>query len=346
MNPEASSPTPADQPASDAVENDILDTLGLSDPENNAAPPAPAEAPAAVASPQAVPGEAVGSAPASPDTPQEPTPAPTPAAAAPTDGTPPAPAALAPSEPPPAAPPADEAALREASLRAINDALTRTVEQLRANPQGQPAQAGGPAASPGEQSAEPAPFRYSLTLPEATQKALLSEDPQQNLAAINSIVNDLGTIVHNTVLTQVRSEVRGAFSTLMGMANASTANQTQEQAREAARETYFTAFPAHRNELIEPIIRQQAVKLSAEHPGLSFDQQYINALGARVNAVIEQLRTPADGEPASGEPAPANPTPARPAAHLPTGVRGSGAQAPTGSDLGEDIMGTLDPFSG
>lgn len=343
-NPTGTPPEPAASP----IDQDILETLSLGE----ASTPTPAPTPASPEPPAATPvapseaGAAVGSAPAAPVTPPaEPAPAApaTPAAPTPPEGTPPAPAASAPAEPPAAAPPADnEAALREASLRAQVDALSRTVEELRASPQ--TALGATPTPTPAE-SGTPAekPLRYNLTLPEATRNALLSDDPQQNLTAINAIVNDLGTIVHHTVLAQVRSEMKQAFGALISQAQQTETAATNDQARASARDAYFKAFPTHKNELIEPIIRQQALALSAEHPGAPFNEAYINALGTRVNSALEKLGakpTEAPAEPSAPAPAP----PARPAAFVPSGTRGSAAPTPAG-ELSDDIMGTLDPFS-
>lgn len=343
------------------LEQDILDTLSLSDlapqPEPNSQP----EAPAASAA-----GEegGVGSAPSPSETSSS-----TgsegqsqPAAPAPTEGQPPAsgeqPApALVPSEQQPAAPtpsqPAAEspaeAALRTASLEAQIAALRQTIDELRANPQQPPAgQPAGTPASAETGGAAPAeqPLRYNLTLPDATRNALLSDDPQQNIAAINAIVNDLGTIVHNSVVAQMRNEFRGAIANLASMTQQTDTATAQETARTAAREAYFSAFPAHKNELIEPIIAQQARQLSAEYPGLNWDEQYINALGARVNAALEKIGVPAQQQPAESQ-TPGGQPPSQPAGFVPSGTRGGAGSPPaTGSDLSDEIFGTLDPFAG
>lgn len=352
-NPAGSPPTADAAPAAPVIEQDIADVLGLEGDTSSVAdaiaggtPPPPNEPPAGAAStPSSEAGAAVVPAPAAPVTEQ--TPAgeapPAPAAATPTDGKPPAPAAPAPSEPPPAAtqPPVDEAALKTASLEATVSALQAEVERLRANPQGGQPQAGQPSAPSTEQPAGEQPFRYALTLPEKVQQALLSDDPQQNVSAINTIVNDLGTIVHNTVLAQVRGEMRGMIQNLASMASEADSGQARSQAKEQAKEQYYGAFPAHKNALIEPIIVAENAKLAAAYPNSPWDQNWINALGARVNGVLEQLGAKPVEQPAV--PAP-NPPPSRPAAMLPAGNRGA---APTGDvSLSDEVMDTLDPFSG
>ena len=323
---------------SSPLDDDILATLSLNDTGSSNEPTPPASVPSGE-------GGEVGSAPATPpNTPPEeqPNAPPEPPAPAPTEGKPPAPAAPAPSEPQPAAPNADpEAGLREASLAAQVDALQREIANLRASPQPSGEQPPAPAAPGSGETPAEKPFVYNLSIPEPTQKALLSDDPAQNIAAIQAISNTLGTIVHNNVIHQVRAEVRGMLASLQQLASQGEAATTEEQAREQAKDAYYKAFPTHKNDLIEPIIRQQAVALSAEHPGLPFNDQYINALGARVNAALEKLGAKPQ-EPAPN-PAP-TPTP-RPAAHLPSGPRAGDIGQPTGGSLGEDILGTLDPFS-
>lgn len=301
--------------------------------------------------PEATPasGEAA-TAPASPVTTPpavEPTPPPaTPAAPAPSTGTPPAApaAAPAPTEPPAAAPTptpglVDEQALRTASLTAQVDALKRERDALLASQQ-----SGTPtAASPGQAEPEVPAYRYALTIPKPVQDALLSEDPQQNITAINAIVNDLGTIVHNTVVTQIRAEVKESFQNLSNMAENLGQSETRGAAIENSKKEYYTLFPTHENPLVLPILQAESQKLASEFPQLKWDANYANALGARVNAAIAAI----SGQPAPvAEPAPApgQAPPARPAAMLPSGQRAAPV-TPSG-DVGEEIMGILDPFSG
>lgn len=355
-NPAGSPPSEADAQPAD-LESDILSTLGLSSTDTtadaekiaNKAGEAPSnEPPAAAASPAPSEAGAADTAPAAPVTPPpaESEAQPTPAAPPPAEGKAPAPAATPPPAAPDAAPqpqPTEaERALREASLQATVDALTRELAAARAQ-QGQPqAQPGAqPAPSP-DQPAGEKPFVYDLTLPKPITDALLSEDPQQNVAAITKLTNDLGTIVHNTVLAQIRAEMRAGFQALFSSAQQLDVAETREKTVEAKREDYFKAFPAHKNTLIQPIIVAENQKLAAEHPNLTWDQNYINVLGTRVNAALEALGAkPPEAE--TPAPAPGNAPPARPAAMLPSGNR-SAAVTPSGDITGE-IMDVLDPFS-
>lgn len=347
-NPAGAPPT-EDTASSALSEQEIADVLGF-DVDSTAAAEqiasgetvTPPEPPSGAAKPSEAEG-AVPPAPAPSVPPSEPSLVP--AATTPTPGSPPAPAATAPSASPPAAPqPADDSALRLASLQATVDALQRELAEARSQPAG--AAPATPTAPSSEQPAAEQPYRYALTLPQPVQEALMGDDPAKVVQAINSIVNDLGTIVHNTVIAQVRSEVRSAFQNFAGMATEAQTGDTREQARQKGLEEYYGKFPTHKNELIEPIIRSENMKLSAAYPNAPFDDNYQNALGARVNAALEQLGAKPSEQPTEpvvqppGAPIP----PPRPAAMLPSGNRAA-AVTPSG-DLSAEIMDTLDPFGG
>lgn len=347
---------PENNPAGDApsLEDEVFDVLsidglpgasGVSDDE-----PAPA---ATGGEPTPKAGEGVAA--------PSPSPEPTPSAAA---EEPPTPAAAEPASEPPAGQPApqaepgtpqpapqppqpDEAALREASLTAQVDALKRTIETLRASPQPSAQPSGTPTGAAPESGQSPAEqlVRYNLTLPQPVMDQLQSEDPAQFAQAISRIVNDLGTIVHNSVINQVRQEVGAKFEHLSKFASESQETDVREAARADAKKQYYDAFPTHQNELIEPIIQTEARKMAAEFPGLPWNADYINALGARVNGALAQLRGE-QPQPAP-EPAPSGQQPPKkPAAMMPSGNRG-GTGAPQPSSADEDlILDTLDPFAG
>lgn len=340
-NNPAGEPPAATPPAAPNVSQDILDVLSLNDTPATADQIASGEQPSPPAvAPAATAGEV--SAQASPDTPP-PAASPTPATPPPTTpaSTPPAPAA---SEQPATPPPGlqvDEAALRTASLEAERDALRRELEALRASPQ--PGQPGQPAAQPSpEQPAAEQPKRYALTLPTELQNDLVGDDPAKTITAITTIVNDLGTILHNTVVAQLRGEFSGMLNQLAGAAQETQLNETRQTTAEQLKTAYYAAFPTHNNPLILPIIQAETQKMAAEFPGLSWNEQYQNALGARVNAALAAI----SGQPPAQPTAPATPPnqpPARPAPMLPTGNRG-GQPTPAAS-TSDDIVDLLDPFS-
>jgi hypothetical protein len=172
------------------------------------------------------------------------------------------------------------------------------------------------------------------------QDDLVGEDPAKTVAAINLIVNDLGTIVHNTVVAQLRTEFSGMLNQLAGAAQETQLNETRQRSAEELKANYYAAFPTHNNPLILPIIQAETQKMAAEFPGLAWNEQYQNALGQRVNNALSAI----SGQPQpQAQPAPATP-PARPAPMLPAGNRG-GQPVPQAS-TSDDIVDLLDPFSG
>lgn len=303
-------------------------------------PPQPSAAP----SPAAPEAGEVRSAPASPDTPPAGTP-PAPAAAQPATGTPPGPTpAVAPSAPAAAVPPANEAALREASLTAQVSTLQAELAQLRgASPQpGQP----GVAPESGQPSAQPQPLeRFNLTLPQELTTAIFSDDEATAHAGITRLINDFGTIIYHSAAQKAAQYVDQRIGQLVSAAEQGQSEQVRATAREQGQGQYYEAFPAHKNPLIEPIIRAQAQEMAAEFPGLQWGPDYINALGARVNGYVASLT----GQPAPAEgvtpPLPVGAVPpAKPAAMIPVGsARPSGAPGSEaeGSDL---ILDTLQIF--
>lgn len=314
-----------------ADEAEIFDTLGISPHTGDTGEAAqegaqaPAESGGEVAAPSAPPvTPPEGESPPEPAAP-EPAIAPVPQPQA-------APTAPAP-QPAEPTPPADDK-LRTASLEAQVEALQRALQQQQANPQqGQQPQA----VESGQQPVPIAPTRYGLTLPQPVQEALLSEDPQKNVQAITAIMNDLGTIVHNNVAMQLRGEVSKMFQSLVYAASEGEQMQVRATGRESAQKQYYDAFPSHKNPTVLPLIQAESQKMAAEFPGLSWSQDYVNALGARVEATIRQL----SGQPPiqqGQQPAP------RPAPGLPSGQRAPvqfGDNAAGGSDLIEDTLGVF-----
>lgn len=314
----------AQQPiqADTALEVEVGEVFGWGDSTPASEPPAPAPAASAEG------GEAVGSAPAaSPQPAAEPTPQQS-AQPEPATGEQ-QPAAPQPTpEPAPTPPVADERALREASLAAQVDALQRQLEEMRANSAGQQpgqaAQTASPNVQPSSDESGVPIRRYNLSLPQQVVDALSSDDPQQTVAAITTIVNDLGTIIHNAAVAEMRAEMQKAI----GAVQSSTAESTQEAEVARMQEQYYKTFAAHKNPLVLPLLQAEASKMALEFPGAAWDDNYIATLGARVNASIAAL----SGGTAQPQAAPQPATPApRPAAMLPSGARPNAA--PGGEDL-------------
>lgn len=306
------------------LEQDVKDVFAFEPtaPSNDQQPPAgPAPAP----EPGGDGGQAPSSPPASPPTPSvAPQPAP-PAAPASPPAAPPSPAPATPQ------PPADDPALRMASLEAQIAALSAANEQLRANPQPTGQQPQQPAAPGPEQPAEQPP-RYNLSLPEQVTNALIGEDPVQATQAMHWVVNSLATIVHHNLRTEYRKHFDDRVNGLVAEAGQSAAEVQQATTIEQAREQYYQKFTDHKNPLIQPIVALEAQKLATQYPGLTWGDQFMDSLGARVNAALTELR--------GGQAAPAaQPVvpPARPAAMLP--ASGPAPQVPpVGGESQEDIM--------
>jgi hypothetical protein len=276
-------------------------------PEPTPSPPAPgAGEPAAVAPggtpPAPVPPPPPAPAPATPPPPGLEAPAVAP-------GAPPAP-------PPPAAAPAvDEKALKQASLEAQVQALTAENERLRTQPPApgsQPAP-GTPAAQPGTDG-QPEEVRYALSIPDPLFEAIMSEDAAQNRLGMTTLINSLATNIH----TNLRNEFNTRLTAMQSRQEQDRAQQDQGAALATAREQYFQRFPTHNDPILQPIISQQAQQLAVEFPNLPWDDNYMNALGARVNAAITKLTGQASPAPPAPPPPPA-PSP-RPAAMLPVGA--------------------------
>jgi hypothetical protein len=164
--------------------------------------------------------------------------------------------------------------------------------------------------------------------------ALLSEEPEHNAAAIQHIMNAVATIVHTRVMGLVDQRFQAETTARQ---SATTVEERSRQMTEA-KEEYFKAFPGHREPLMQPIIASEAGQMAAQYPNLSWGPDYINALGARVNAAVAKLRGEPAQEPTTPTPAPA-PAP-KPAAGLPSGTRTAPVPGSEleGSDLIEDTF--------
>lgn len=227
----------------------------------------------------------------------------------------------------PAAAPSEEA-LRLASLEATNQALAAEIARLRASP---PQSASAPqqqGQSQGGSSAEQIELpKYALQLPQPVAEAIFGEEttPEKQMAGITHMMNSLATIVH----ARMRQEVKESFAALLG-----TARQVEQDSRtvstmEAMRQDYFTHFQSHRDPLVLPLVQAEAAALTAQFPGVSWNEQMRNALGQRVEARLAVLRGGGGQQP-----------PAQPATMIPNGPREGAAPGTelTGGDL---IMDTF-----
>lgn len=292
-----------------------------------APPPAqPAQEASTPQTPAAAPtgGEAVVAAPASPPPVEAPvappasptTPSPQPSSEAP------APAALptaTPAEQTPEIPPA----LVVASLQAQVQTLQ---QQLAEAAKGAPAPTTAPAAAGSDSSETPA---HNLSVPQEVVAALFDEEPVKAQHALNHIINGLANYMHK----KLREEFTGTLSTSIAslrneIATSSTAS-TAEQQREEQQRAYYTAFPAHNNPALTPIVAQTAAEVLTEVPNAPWSPELIAAIGARVNHKMQQLGVSLASPAPSAQPVVA--------AMLPT----SAPAAPVGSTPEDEIASTF-----
>lgn len=316
-------PSDADTTAADIASVFDLDLGHLAANEEPAVPPAAAPAAAGQEPGEGVvpssPSPEPPAAPAAPTPPAEPAPAPAQPQADPNAS--PLAAPAAPSAPTAAPAPADpEAALRERSKDAQIAAMQAQIAELMKGkaPAAEPEPGTAPTVS------EPS---YALTIPAEVTSAIFGEDPATATHGLTHLVNSLAKHIHKTVaaeFTQKLNEFRGSLQT-----REVDAERTQ-QAREM-QEAYYAKFPAHNKPVLLPIVQQEAGRLAVEYPNATVDDNWYNALGARVTAAVAAIT----GQPAEPAPTPA-PTPAKkPAAMLPTGAPRSAPLVP-GTE-GDDV---------
>lgn len=309
----APTPAPESTVGPDAAEVAVADVFDFGG--------APAgESGLALGQPETPPGEQT---PAPSAAPAEPAPAGAETTAAPAapSGAPPAPvAAPAPAAATPAAPalPAvDEAALRANSLEAQLNAAMARIKQLETTPSAPAAPTGTPAApGGGTGTGEETPPEYAFTIPEQLGAALTSDDPAQQLHAINHLINGLGVAIHQ----RVRGELAQRLSDFKTSITAPQQETAQREAAQQVINTYYTKFPAHNNPTLTPMIAAEAAKLQAEFPGCDWSDPYLDALGVRLNKALETLGVgPAPAPAPSGT----TPVPPKPAATVGGGPRGT-----------------------
>lgn len=256
-------------------------------------------------------GQAQGTAPQGPS----------PSSSEPAGGTPqtptqpgPAPAAPSPAAAPPSAAPAqpqgyDPARMELESLRAQVAQLQQRLQPPQ--PGGAP-QPGAGAPPSGQPQADQAP-QYGLQVPQEHVNMMQSDDPRQAQHAMSDMLNQALAHVHQRVVGEVQSLIQSHLQSFR-------TNLQAEQTTSSAVEDYYSNYPQHRQ--AAAIVTQEAAKLQQEFPGHPWNEQYRNALGSRVNTVLQSLGAPgaqpsvtAPAAPNGG--APAAPAPTPPVAHLP-----------------------------
>lgn len=229
-----------------------------------------------------------------------------------------------------AAPSDAEARLRIASMEAE---LAR-LRAAQVKPQ-TPAEGGTPPAE--EQGKGDEVPAYNLQLPSNILEAVDSDDPQQRGAALNAIVNGVLATAHRIFNQQYAAREERLMAKLEAREASRSAESEAATAAASMKEQYFTAFPTHKSPLLEPIIATINAQMATEMPGAAWNEDWMNALGARVNKHLEELgvrpETPA-------APAATTPTP-KPAAFMPSGPRSTSTPGsePTFAEEVETVFG-------
>jgi len=167
--------------------------------------------------------------------------------------------------------------------------------------------------------------------------AIMGEDPQEATRAINGLVSTIATGLNYRFEARL-AQVIAAIEPRLGYIEQAPQEQAAAEEAQRLRDDYFAVFPAHNKPIFQSLLASEAAQLQAEVPGVGWDENFRNALGARMTAKLTEagfnlgLAPPATN--GSGRAAPA---PAAPAAFLPTGAR----PAPTLEDA--DIIS--DTFS-
>lgn len=166
----------------------------------------------------------------------------------------------------------------------------------------------------------------------------MGEDAEQSQKGLQFLINSLAFTVH----TRVRKEIEHRETALLDKFGQTQQQLTAQQSKQQAMERYYSAFPTHRTEALGGLINQVGAQIAAEMPDAPFDDQFINALGARVNQKLAEMA----GAQAAPTPAPAptpTPTPAppaKPAGFLPANP---GTKPASGGESQEDVV--ADVFS-
>lgn len=210
-------------------------------------------------------------------------------------GTQPPPAKGAAEEPPAAsaeeAPPSDEK-LEAASLKAQVEQLQRDLEEAKKTPPASTEKA-EPAATPSAEAPTLPPIQFAM--PKELREALMDEEPEKFLGAIDHLVSGILTYTRNEVAAVV-GRINEIQKALAGEASGASEGddppldlKKAEEAAEAARGQYYAKFPSHKGKEFQPIIAAVAAEMATQFPGHAWNDDYINALGARVNGRAKEL---------------------------------------------------------
>jgi hypothetical protein len=246
-----------------------------------------------------------------------------------------------PSAPAPAARPDPEMGLRLQNLEAQNAALQSQIRQLL--DRGSTGQQGGQPdpSKPADTPADPAKEIIQLAAPADVVKAILGDDFDANQqAGINHLISATATAVYRRAMQDVSALVDNRLQSYQGQ-------NEQQAAIQKMRDDYYGKFPDHTNPLFEPLIQSEYQALHASMPGLIWNEQTRDALGARVTSKLKELgfavgMTPAAPAPANGDgQAPEEKGPVAGAAPKPPAMLGNGSRPAKEEGAGNFIAATF-----
>lgn len=184
-----------------------------------------------------------------------------------------------------------EARLRLHTLETTNAALTQQVQQLLQ--QRQPAQQGsqGAGTQPGQQSGgggqdggnvDPAQQAINLTVPPDLAQGLVDGEGNVSLPHLQHFASAIATIAYQRAVQATTQLIDNRITQY-------SSSQQQETEGERLAATYYGRFKDHNREIFHPLVADESRQMLASNPQLVWNEDAINALGARVNAKLQGL---------------------------------------------------------
>lgn len=173
---------------------------------------------------------------------------------------------------------------------------------------------------------------YRLAMPDDVANAVFNEDVSVAKQGLSHVINSLARMVHQRVIQHADQLVNDRLSRY-GEQQQLTSSQEQ------MRQQYFAAFPQHNDPGIRLIVAQEAQNLWTQQPTLVWDQNAMNALGARVSARLGQPVAQPPAQQAIPPQPQQQPTPApRPAAQMGASNRSQQSAADNDGNFIHDIL--------
>lgn len=183
-----------------------------------------------------------------------------------------------------------EARLRLHTLETTNAALTQQVQQLM---QRQPTQQGsqGAGTQSGQQSggggqdggnADPATQAINLTVPPDLAQGLVDGEGNISLPHLQHFASAIATVAYQRAVQAATTLIDSRFTQY----SSSQQNQTEGERLNAA---YYGRFKDHDREIFHPLVADESRQMISANPQLVWNDDALNALGARVNTKLQGL---------------------------------------------------------